>query len=192
MGRVLYFDCFSGISGDMVLGAFLDAGLPYDDLKRALGTLAMPGYDIRAERVLRAGVSATKFTVAEHGHAAAREHGSHGHHDHDHAHDHGHSHSHDHTHSHGHGHEAHSHDGNGHGHRTLEEIFNLIDRSALSSAGRDRAKRLFQRLGEAEAAVHETPIERVHLHEVGALDSIIDIVGAVFALEWAGADRIVC
>jgi hypothetical protein len=59
MARVLYFDCFSGISGDMVLGAFLDAGLPFDDLKRALGSLAMPGYDIRAERVLRAGVSAT-------------------------------------------------------------------------------------------------------------------------------------
>jgi len=192
MGRVLYFDCFSGISGDMVLGAFLDVGLPYDDLKRALGSLAMPGYDIRAERVLRAGVSATKFTVAEHGHSGSRAHDSHTHHDHDHAHDHGHGHGHSHDHSHGHDHEAHDHHGNGHGHRTLEEIFNLIDRSALSPAGRDRAKRLFQRLGEAEAAIHETPIERVHLHEVGALDSIIDIVGAVFALEWAGADRIVC
>ena len=68
MARVLYFDCFSGISGDMVLGAFLDAGLPFDDLKRALGSLAMPGYDITAERVLRAGVSATRFSVAEHEH----------------------------------------------------------------------------------------------------------------------------
>ena len=72
------------------------------------------------------------------------------------------------------------------------EIFELIDRSALSPAGRERAKALFQRLGEAEAAIHQMPVEKVHLHEVGALDSIIDIVGAVFALEWAGADRIVC
>src|SRR6266853_496105 len=66
MGRVLYFDCFSGISGDMVLGAFLDAGLPFDELKRALGSLAMAGYEISAERALRTGISATKFSVDEH------------------------------------------------------------------------------------------------------------------------------
>jgi uncharacterized protein (TIGR00299 family) protein len=155
----------------MVLGAFLDAGLPFDDLKRALGSLAMPGYDITAERVLRAGVSATRFSVAEHEH----HHGpSHDHHHED-----------DHTHSHTHG-------DNGHAHRTLPEIFTLIDRSALSASGRERAKELFHRLAEAEAAIHQTPVDRVHLHEVGALDSIIDIVGAVFALEWAGAERIVC
>src|SRR5258708_4387411 len=69
--RLLYFDCFSGISGDMVLGAFLDAGLPLDELKQALGSLAMPGYDVTAERVLRAGVSATKFNLHEHGGPAA-------------------------------------------------------------------------------------------------------------------------
>ena len=67
MSRLLYFDCFSGISGDMVLGALLDAGLPLDDLKRALGSLAVSGYDVTATRVLRAGVSATKFNVHEHG-----------------------------------------------------------------------------------------------------------------------------
>lgn len=185
MARVLYFDCFSGISGDMVLGAFLDAGLPFDDLKHALGSLAMPGYDITAERVLRAGVSATKFSVHEHGHEHARAHS----HEHGHAHDHGHDHNHDHGHGHEHGHEHHEHH---EGHRTLPEIFGLIDRSALSASGRDRAKQLFQRLAEAEAAVHQMPIERVHLHEVGELDSIIDIVGAVYAFEWAGAERIVC
>src|SRR5262249_23234419 len=76
--------------------------------------------------------------------------------------------------------------------RTLREIFALIDQSALSVSGRDRAKQLFHRLAEAEAVVHHTPVDRVHLHEVGAVDSIIDIVGAVYALEWAGADRIVC
>jgi uncharacterized protein (TIGR00299 family) protein len=208
MARVLYFDCFSGISGDMVLGAFLDAGLPFDDLKRALGSLAMPGYGITAERVLRAGVSATKFSVHEHGHHAhahEHEHAPAHSHEHGHAHDDGHSHNHghdhDHDHGHGHRHEHHQHhehpdDPEPHdhheAHRTLPEIFALIDQSALSPSGRDRAKQLFHRLAEAEAEVHHTPIERVHLHEVGALDSIIDIVGAVYALEWAGAERIVC
>src|SRR5262245_49792092 len=157
MARVLYFDCFSGISGDMLLGAFLDAGLPLDDLKRALGSLAVSGYDVSADRVLRAGISATKFNVVEH-------------HD-------GHHHHHDHA----HGHHEHHHE-----HRRLAEIFGLIDSSSLSPSGRDRAKALFNRLAEAEAEIHRTPIDQVHLHEVGALDSIIDIVGAVFALEWAG------
>src|SRR6476620_2225259 len=135
MARDLYFDCFSGISGDMILGAFLDAGLPFDDLKRALGSLAMPGYEITAQRVLRAGVTATRFSVAEHGHTD-HEH-SHGH---DHAHGQHHDHPHDHGHSHDHEHgEGHSHTlgDNGHAHRTLPEIFDLIDQSALSSSGRN-------------------------------------------------------
>ena len=68
----------------------------------------------------------------------------------------------------------------------------MVDESALAPASRDRAKAMFQRLGEAEAAIHQMPVEKVHLHEVGALDSIIDIVGTVFAMEWAGADRVVC
>jgi pyridinium-3,5-bisthiocarboxylic acid mononucleotide nickel chelatase len=155
MSRVLYFDCFSGIAGDMVLGALLDAGLPLDELKRALGSLAIGGYEVTAERVLRAGVSATKFRVLEHSAGAAQPH-------------------------------------HRHAHRHLQSIYELIDGSGLSAAGRTRAKELFQRLGEAEAAIHQTSAEKVHLHEVGALDSIIDIVGAVFALEWVGADRIVC
>jgi pyridinium-3,5-bisthiocarboxylic acid mononucleotide nickel chelatase len=162
VSRLLYFDCFSGVSGDMVLGALLDAGLPFEELKRALGTLAVSGYHVHASRVLRAGVSATKFTV----------------HDHE---------SEPHGHEHHHRDEPHSHDA-GHSRRSLPEIFGLIDTSSLSPAGRDRAKALFQRLAEAEAAIHQMPVERVHLHEVGAIDSIIDIVGAVFALDWFGAD----
>ena len=82
--------------------------------------------------------------------------------------------------------------GHAHTHRSLPEIFALIDQSALSPSGRDRAKALFDRLAVAEAAIHQMPVEQVHLHEVGALDSIIDIVGAVFAFEWLNADRIVC
>jgi uncharacterized protein (TIGR00299 family) protein len=203
MSRVLYFDCFSGISGDMVLGALLDAGLPLDELKRALGSLAIDGYDVSAERVLRAGVSATKFRVHEHPEGAAPQHpggaapqhpggaaprhseGAAPRHPEGAAPQHSEGaapqHPHDHPDHHRH-----------HAHRSLAEIFALIDRSGLSAAGRERAKALFQRLGEAEAAIHQMPVDRVHLHEVGALDSIIDIVGAVFALEWVGADRIVC
>jgi hypothetical protein len=180
MSRLLYFDCFSGISGDMTLGALLDAGLPFDELKRALGSLAVSGFDISATRVLRAGVSATQFVVHEHhvpstappapGTQHSTQQAAPGtRHDHDHAHEHAHDHP----------------------HRSLPEIFALIDRSALSATGRDRAKAMFQRLAEVEAAIHQMPVERVHLHEVGALDSIIDIVGAVFALEWFDADRIV-
>jgi uncharacterized protein (TIGR00299 family) protein len=159
VSRLLYFDCFSGISGDMTLGALLDAGLPLAELQRALGSLALDGVELRAEKVLRTGVSATKFSVYEESHPST--------------------------------------DGEPdgpprHQHRHLPAIFKLIDKSALSPAGRERAKAMFQRLGEAEAAIHQMPIDKVHLHEVGALDSIIDIVGTVFALEWAGADRIVC
>jgi hypothetical protein len=168
VSRVLYFDCFSGISGDMTLGALLDAGLPLDALKAALGTLALgPDVHVHADRVMRTGIAATKFTV--------------------HAHDHRGSHAHE-PHADG---NAHAHDG-GHAHRSLPEIFGLIDKSALAPAARDRARAMFQRLAEAEASIHRMPVEQVHLHEVGALDSIIDIVGAVFALEWVGADRIVC
>jgi pyridinium-3,5-bisthiocarboxylic acid mononucleotide nickel chelatase len=169
VSRLVYLDCFSGISGDMLLGALIDAGLPVAELKAALGSLAMSGYHIHTARVLRAGVSATKFTLHDHDHKPG--------------------HSHD-----DHKHDGHSgpHGGDGHAHRSLPEIFALIDTSALSAAGRERARALFHRLAEAEAEIHEMPVDRIHLHEVGALDSIIDIVGAVFALEWFGADHIVC
>jgi len=183
MSRILYFDCFNGVSGDMMLGALLDAGLPLEELRRALGSLAIEGAAVSAKRVLRAGVSATKFIVEQHGADQAHEHG-HGH-EHEHA---AHTHGEDHEHSHTHGATAVAHH---HAHRSLAEINALIDRSALVPAAKIRAKDLFHRLGEAEAAIHQIPLETIHLHEVGALDSIIDIVGAVFALEWFGADRII-
>ena len=178
--KILYLDCFSGISGDMTLGALIDAGLPLNVLKEAIGSLALPGVHIHADRVLRAGVSATKFTVHAHDHHESE----HLHHEHP-----------------APGterpepstqHSAPSTQHPHHAHRSLPEIFALIDKAALSAAGRDRAKALFQRLAEAEASIHQMPVDAVHLHEVGALDSIIDIVGTVFALEWLGADRIVC
>jgi uncharacterized protein (TIGR00299 family) protein len=163
----LYFDGFSGISGDMILGAFLDAGLPLDALREALGSLAVDGYSVDAEPVLRAGVSATQFVVREHGASIDAA-----------------AHAHPHPHPHGPDDGAH--------HRSLASIQALIGGSALSASGKTRANALFRRLAEVEARIHGMPVEEVHLHEVGALDSIIDIVGAVFAMEWAAADRVVC
>jgi pyridinium-3,5-bisthiocarboxylic acid mononucleotide nickel chelatase len=171
--KVLYFDCFAGAAGDMILGALLDAGLPFDELKRALGSLAVGGWEVSVARVLKTGVSATKFKVHEHVHPPSL------------AHSHAHSHA-----SFGEAGSGQPH-GHDHGHRSLNEIFQAIDRSSLSGRGKAKAIKMFRRLGEVEAAIHGMPIDKVHLHEVGAIDSIIDIVGAVFALEWFNAGRIV-
>jgi uncharacterized protein (TIGR00299 family) protein len=149
---MLYLDCFSGASGDMILGALLDLGLPLDALKSALGSLALEYGDVAAEKVTRAGVTATKFRLHDTRPPAAA--------------------------------------GN-HAHYHLKGIVNRIRKSSLSPEGQDRAVHLFERLAEAEAAIHDTPIEKVHLHEVGALDSVIDIVGAVYGFEWLGIDDVV-
>ncbi len=200
MSRIAYIDSFSGASGDMFLGALLDLGLPIDGLRAALGSLAIEYGSVSAERVLRAGVSATKFRVHEstpaavaagvdqHAHGASLGHSHHHQHglEHDHHH-HGHDH-HDlgHDHDHGPG-ESHHHGP----HHSLSAIAGFVERSALTREGKDRAIHLFRRLGEAEAAIHDVPLEQIHLHEVGALDSIIDIVGIVHGMDWLGADRIV-
>lgn len=139
----------------MILGALLDAGLPFDELRSALGSLALGDVTLETERVDRSGIGATKFRVCTS------------------------------SHDHNHGTDHHHH------HRGLSEICTMVDRSELSIAAKDRAKRLFRRLAETEALIHQKPIEDIHLHEVGAVDSIIDIAGAVFGLEWFGAKRIV-
>jgi len=149
--KLLYLDCFSGISGDMILGAMLDLGLPIDALRQALGSLAVDLCEVGVERVMRGGIVASKFTVVERG----------------------------------------AHDTHGHAHRTPAQITRLIQQSALSGEGRTRAIALFHRLAEVEASVHGMSIEEVHLHEVGALDSIVDIVGAVFAFEWLAPERVI-
>ena len=159
--KTLYFDCFAGAAGDMILGALIDAGVPFEAVQQALGSLAVDGYEIAADRVVKGGITAVKFRVSELPPAGVEPA-----------------------------------TGGGaavpaHKHYHLKHIRAAIDRSALSDAGKARANRMFMRLAEAEAAIHGMPIEKVHLHEVGAIDSIIDIVGAVFALEWLGADRIV-
>jgi uncharacterized protein (TIGR00299 family) protein len=205
--KTLYFDCFSGASGDMVLGALIDAGVRLEDLRRALGDLAIAPDAVWTERVTRAGISATKFNVRGEtlplDHADARHRGQVEVHEHPHRHEpdsHVHGHESD---SHAHGHDSdsrvHRHEPGSHQrdephyhvHRTLNEISRLIDGSKLSAAGKSRAKHLFNVLGEAEAQIHGTTLDRVHLHEVGATDSIIDIVGTVFAMEQLGVERVV-
>jgi uncharacterized protein (TIGR00299 family) protein len=175
VSRVAYLDCFSGASGDMFLGALLDLGLPLDGLRAALGSLAIEYGTVSADRVLRAGVSATKFRLQESPVAevatAGHRHGQGGEHHHHHDHD-------DRGHHHG-------------PHHSLKAIAGFIERSALTREGKDRAIHLFHRLGEAEAAIHGMSLDEIHLHEVGALDSIIDIVGVVHGMDWLGADRVI-
>jgi uncharacterized protein (TIGR00299 family) protein len=190
LAKTLYLDCFSGASGDMVLGALLDLGLPLDDLRGALGSLTLDLGGMSADRVLRAGVSATKFSVHPSRASEAIPHSKGGtRHAHDHA-----PHSHDHV-PHPHDHAPHPDDHDRHPHvhhhHSLKEIAAAIGKSGLSPEGRARAVHLFERLAEAEAAIHAMPVDRIHLHEVGATDSIVDIVGAVYGLEQLGADHIV-
>jgi uncharacterized protein (TIGR00299 family) protein len=181
----------------MVLGALLDIGLPLEELRLALGSLALEVGGVTAERVLRSGVSATKFRWHEH---AGHRQGHHHHHHHDHEHDHAGDHDQHHAEPRAPSPESRvltaeprvpSPEPRIVGHHSLKEIAASIERSGLSRDGKDRAIHLFQRLAEAEAAIHDMPVERVHLHEVGALDSVVDIVGTVFGLEWLGASNVI-
>ncbi len=144
--RIAYLDCLSGISGDMTLGALVDAGVELDRLNDAIGSLGMPGCRLTAAEVKKKGFRATQVHVV-----AEPE----------------------------------------HGHRHLHHIVRMIDGSRLTDRQKDSARRIFQRLAEAEAKVHGTPIEKVHFHEVGAADSIADIVGAAVGFDFLGVDRVV-
>jgi uncharacterized protein (TIGR00299 family) protein len=175
MARVMYLDCFSGAAGDMLLGALIDAGVPIDALRSALGSLGV-GHELRQSQVLRSGISATYVEVLPTDDRAS-----------------GHVHRHDgdaHTHPHDDA-QAHPHVHGGDGHRSLHDIEHVIEHSALSASGKRRASALFNRLGQAEAAIHQVPIDQVHFHEVGAVDSIVDIVGVVVAMEWLGIEDVV-
>ncbi len=170
---IAYFDCFSGISGDMVLGALVDAGASLPAMEAELRKLNLPGWSISAEKVRRGAIVATQVRVhVESAHRPNEHH--HGHHG---TQDKAPS-SHSHVHS--------------HPHRGLTEIVHMIDAAGLVSRAARRAKDIFQRLGEAEAKVHGIAIERVHFHEVGAVDSIIDIVGAAIGFDLLGIDEFAC
>jgi pyridinium-3,5-bisthiocarboxylic acid mononucleotide nickel chelatase len=185
--RIAYLECFSGISGDMFLGALVDAGVPPELFTRTVSAL---GIEARLEisRVQRSGISAIKLDViTPEGKELPREEylGLASTHDlaHGHTHDHGHEHSHEHG-----KHELMHH----HAHRGLKEIRDIIGKAAISESAKQRAIRIFEVLGAAEAKIHNTDIEKIHFHEVGAIDAIVDIVCAAVGAEALGVDAFVC
>lgn len=225
--KLAYFDCFSGISGDMTLGALIAAGANVEALREGLAGLGLSGWELRLRQVVRHGIAATDVEVYVEGwHEPSRDPG------HPHGPTHDQEHSHDHhpsppgdagwregtlpstsshgAHGHSHAHETstehrpssaqhpaardtpHSRATPLHPHRGLKEIRRLIAESALPEAVKEQATAVFQRLGEAEARVHACDVEQIHFHEVGAVDSIVDIVGSVLALHLLGVEKVVC
>ena len=216
MGKTLYLECNSGISGDMTVAALLDLGADERRLRETLATLPVDGFEVRVSRVNKSGLDACDFDVVldaahenhdhdmawlyghldgsgthehededthchqhahNHNHCLAHEDGSA--HCHDHEHVHGHSHDHDHAHGyqHVHGHAHH------HEHRSLADVTAIIERSGLTPRARKLALRIFGKLAEAEAKAHGATPETVHFHEVGAVDSIVDICSVAVCLD---------
>jgi uncharacterized protein (TIGR00299 family) protein len=147
MARGLYFDCFAGASGDMIVGALIDCGLDFEELKSRLATLNLAGYRLRTERIKKGEIAATRFVVEC--------------------------------------------DDRSQPARRLKDVCEVIAHSSLSEAQMLAAIHIFERLAEAEARVHQTSPHKVHFHEVGAVDSIIDVVGAVVGFDLLGVDRFV-
>jgi pyridinium-3,5-bisthiocarboxylic acid mononucleotide nickel chelatase len=143
--KIAYFDCFAGISGDMALGALVDAGLSLDLLKAELDKLKVHEFTISQRRVEKHGIAATKVDVD------AQE---------------------------------------GHIHRHLIDVLYIINSSGISDTAKESARKVFRKLAEAEAKVHGTSIDKVHFHEVGAVDAIVDVVGVVVGLELLGVEKI--
>ena len=143
--KIAYFDCFSGISGDMILGALVDAGADFERLASAIDSLGLPGCRLIAEEARKGGFRATHIRVETQPE---------------------------------------------HSHRHLRHILELLERSDLTASQRSKAAAVFRRLAEAEAKVHGTTVEKVHFHEVGAADSVVDVVGAVVCLDLLGVERV--
>ena len=219
-GKILYLECYSGISGDMTVGALLDLGADRARLERALESMGVGGYHLHFGRKLKCGIDAYDFDVHleedgyEHGHGDGHGHGhSHGNHGHSHSHEaaenhgyehheHSHSHSHELAEEHGHEHHEHSHnhshepaEGHSHPHphihRNLYDIYALIDRLQEKEAVKAMARRIFEIVAEAESKAHGLPVEQVHFHEVGAVDSIVDIVSTAVLLDDLGVEKVI-
>ena len=177
MPNKLYLECYSGISGDMTVAALLDLGADQQVLLEGLESLNLPGYQLKIGRVKKNGIDACDFDVIldepEHHHDHDHEH----HHEHDHEHDH----KHDHEHHHDHDHEHHHH--HDHVHRNIGDIFAIIDQSKISDRAKQTAKDIFRIIAAAESKAHGIAEDQVHFHEVGAVDSIVDIVSAAICLD---------
>ena len=182
--KILYFDCSAGISGDMTLGALIDLGADKKVFLTELEKLHLEGYEIAFETTQRNAITATHVNVILTGQEQAHDHT----HIHEHIHDHGHTHEHDHEHTHGHEH-SHDHE-HGHFHRSFRDIRQMIQNSELSKEVKDLSLRIFTRVARAEAKVHHKDMEEVQFHEVGAVDSIVDIVGSAILITMLKPDRI--
>jgi uncharacterized protein (TIGR00299 family) protein len=188
--RIAYLDCFSGISGDMFLGAAVEAGVPLEKLQNAAAALGVDA-TLAARRTTRGGLSATKIDVLIGGRTEApKEAPSEAQHAHTHAHDHGHGH--EHSHEHGHSHQRHADEHAHHVHRGLKEIRQILAVAPISSTARAFALRAFELLAAAEGKVHDRDPEEIHFHEVGSEDAIVDIVCAAVAVEEIAAERWYC
>ncbi len=186
MGKTLYLECNTGISGDMTVAALLDAGADRKILKDALESLPMQGFTVEISRVKKAGLDACDFLVKldaaheNHDHDMAYLHGhEQHHHEKEEVHDHGHHH-HEKEEVYSHEHSDHEHP---HEHRGLPEILDIIDKAKITPRAKDTAAGIFRILAEAEAKAHGVPLEQVHFHEVGAVDSIVDIIAAAVCLD---------
>ncbi len=199
MGSLLYLECTSGISGDMCAAALLDAGASEQAVRRALDSLAVEGFTVEIGRVAKSGLDVCDFAVVldaaheNHDHDMAYLHGGEGEHGHtrEHGHDHGHAHGHPHGHDRGHDHSrSHGH-AVPHHHRGLADIEAIIDGGAMTDGAKALAKRIFGLVADAEARAHGLPREAVHFHEVGAVDSIADIVAIAVAVDDLAPDGVV-
>lgn len=168
--KLLYLECYSGISGDMTVGALLDLGAREEILRRELAKLPVAGYELKVGRAKKCGIDACDFDVI------LQDESSHG------EHTHGHHHHGEHTHG-----DFHTHH---HEHRTYGDISRMLQESCLEEPVLEMAKRIFRVVAEAEAKVHRMPLEEVHFHEVGAVDSIVDIVAAAVCLHDLGISRV--
>lgn len=183
MGQTLYLECCSGISGDMTVAALLDLGADPAVLERGIASLGIDGYKLCISRVKKSGIDACDFAVL-----LDPEHENHDH-DMEYLHGFGHEHAQESTQEYTHEH-AHEHIQE-HTHRGLREILGIIQSADITEKARETAERIFRILAEAEAKAHGTEIEQVHFHEVGAVDSIVDIVGAAICFDNLQADRII-
>lgn len=195
MGKTLYLECYSGISGDMTVAALLDLGADRSVLDRVLKSLKVSGFETKISRVVKSGIDACDFDVVldkeheNHDHDMEYLHGHHhkGHennhfYDHNHAHEDEAEHFHSHEHNHAHG-AGSAQDHHHHEHRGIKEITYIIEHSAMTENAKKIALRIFEILAEAESKAHNVPVDQVHFHEVGAVDSIVDIVSVAVCLD---------
>lgn len=201
MGKTLYLECESGISGDMTVAALLDLGADQQVLKKALASLSVQRFDIRISRVKKSGLDACDFDVV-----LDKEHENH---DHDMEYLHGHTHAHNHATEHMHGHDVHDYDVehthehhdatdahsmhtyHAHEHRSFVDILQIIESSSLTERAKKTATDIFSVLADAEAKAHGVPKDQVYFHEVGAVDSIVDILSVAVCLDNLDIDQVI-